>query len=261
MMVSVGIKMSKNTAILSHPDREEVLAKIQIGRSYQDISEWLKSKYTLPSEKKFIISVNALKKFSEDYLDIYNVIQEDLAKTRQSLSTQSEEQLQLTLQNSPGYKNLLIKSAEQELDIRKTIKNLCVAIETRLAQVFDEIQANYQDDPRNINMKVDRLLIEYTQVFGDILDKYYKFTEGPTVGQVSVQNNITLQVMDEHISVFHDVIKEVLSNMDLETSLYFMEVFNEKMQKLKMPDKTITPSDVRLAEAQVLNETITNKLN
>jgi len=42
-----------------------------------------------------------------------------------------------------------------------------------------------------------------------------------------------LQVVDQHISVFHDVIKEVLSQMDSDTLLYFMEVFDDKMAKLK----------------------------
>jgi hypothetical protein len=68
-------------------------------------------------------------------------------------------------------------------------------------------------------------------------------------------------VVDQHISVFHDVIKEVLSQMDLETSLYFMEVFNEKMNKLKVPDKDFPNTEVRLAEAKLLNETINKKIN
>jgi hypothetical protein len=77
-----------------------------------------------------------------------------------------------------------------------------------------------------------------------------------------VQHNVTLQVVDQHISVFHDVIRDVLSKMDLETSLYFMDVFNERMNKLKAPDKEVgTSSEVRLAEAKLLNETINKKIN
>jgi hypothetical protein len=73
---------------------------------------------------------------------------------------------------------------------------------------------------------------------------------------------VTLQVVDQHISVFHDVIKEVLSQMDLETSLYFMEVFNEKMAKLKMPEPNAPPTtEMKIAEAKVLNETINQKIN
>jgi len=150
----------------------------------------------------------------------------------------------------------MLKSAGEELDIRQVIKRMVIGLESRFSQVFDEIQ----EDPRNINTKVDRLMIEYAEVLGNLLEKCYKFTEVP-VGQV-INNNVTLQVVDQHISVFHDVIKDVLSQMDLETSFYFMEVFNEKMAKLKMPNKEDAPtSEMRLAEAKLLNETINKKIN
>jgi hypothetical protein len=69
-------------------------------------------------------------------------------------------------------------------------------------------------------------------------------------------------VVDQHISVFHDVIKEILSQMDLETSLYFMEVFNEKMSKLKPPkEEGVLNPEIRLAEVKLLNETINKKIN
>ena len=124
-----------------------------------------------------------------------------------------------------------------------------------MAQVFDSIQ----EDPRNINTRVDRLLIEYAEVLSGILEKYYKFTEAPA--DTVVQHNVTLQLVDQHISVFHDVIKDVLSQMDLESSLLFMELFNDKMKKLKPPsEKQLPNTEVRLAEAKLLNETINKKL-
>jgi len=248
--------MNKNALkkILEHPDRDEIISKLVIGIPPKDIYEFLSVKYTNVSEQKFVIAEKSIKSFQDNYLDIYNTIYEDLAKVRSAGSV--EEKLELAIKNNPAYRNVMLQTANSELDIRKMITNLCVAIETRLAQVFDEIQ----EDPRNINTRVDRLLIDYTEVLGNILEKYYKFTEAP-VNQV-VQHNVTLQVVDQHISVFHDVIREVLSQMDLETSLYFMEVFNEKMTKLKAPtEKDIPNTEVRLAEAKLLNETIHKKLN
>lgn len=242
--------------ILEHPDKEELISKLIIGVSPKDINEWLKYKYTNVSESKFVLSEKSIKTFQDTYLDVYNIIQEDLIKTKSAIAVSKEDELQLTVQNLPAYKNIMLKTANEELDIRRIVKNLCIAVETRLSQVFDEIQ----EDPRNINTKVDRLLIEYAEVLGNILEKYYKFTEAPS--EQVVHHNVTLQVVDQHISVFHDVIKDVLSQMDLETSLYFMEVFNEKMAKLKMPDKQDSPnSEMRLAEAKLLNETINKKIN
>jgi hypothetical protein len=242
--------------ILEHPDKDEFISKLVMGFSPKDVHDWLASKYTNVSESKFVIAENSIKSFQSNYLDVYSIIQEDLAKTKAAIVNSTEDELQFAVNNSQAYKEIIKRTANEELDIRKIVKNLCVAIETRLGQVFDEIQ----EDPRNINTKVDRVFLEYAEVLGNILEKYYKFTESPA-DQV-VQHNVTLQVVDQHITVFHDVIKEVLSQMDLETSLYFMEVFNEKMNTLKPPSEKVVPTtEVRLAEAKLLNENINKKLN
>jgi hypothetical protein len=250
--------MNKNALkkLLDHPDKDELISKLIIGLSCKDIHEWLKSKYTNVSESKFVISEKSIKSFQNNYLDIYNLIQNDISKSKSALKESNEEQLILSVQNNPTYKNKMIELAGKELDIRHIVTNLCVAIESRLAQVFDSIQ----EDPENINTRVDRLLIDYAEVLGNILEKYYKFTEEPA--NQTIQHNVTLQVVDQHISVFHDIIKKILSQMDLEASLYFMELFHEEMSKLKEPtNKELPNTETRLAEAKLLNETISKKIN
>ena len=241
--------------ILEHPDRDEIISKLVIGISTKDVYDWLKAKYTNVSETKFVVAEKTLKVFQENYLDIYNMIQDDIVKSKKAITTSGPDQLELAVKNNTAYKSKMMELASKEVDVRKIVANLCVAIETRLAQVFDEIQ----EDPRNINTRVDRLLIDYTEALGSVLEKYYKFTEAPANNVV--QHNVTLQVVDQHISVFHDVIKEVLSQMDFETSLYFMEVFNKKMEKLKSPEKEVLNTDMKLAEAKLLNETINKRIN
>lgn len=242
--------------IIEHPDKDEVISKLVIGVSAKDIHDWLAAKYTNVSEAKFVIAEKSIKSFQDNYLDIYNLIQEDIGKTKTAIATSTEDQLELAIQTNPTYKSKMLEIAGENLDVRQMVSRLCAAIEIRFGQIFDEIQA----DPRNINTRVDRMLKEYGEMLGNLLEKYYKFTEQQP-DQI-VQHNVTLQVVDQHISVFHDVIKEVLSQMDLETSLYFMEVFNEKMEKLKMPtqEKDLTP-EARLADAKLLSEAINKKIN
>jgi hypothetical protein len=247
--------MTKAKKILEHPDRDEVISKIVIGTSNKDIHEWLKCKYTNPNERKFILSEMVLKDFQDNYLDIYNFVKQDIVKTKSALANNAEDELKLAVQNSSAYKNKMLELADEKIDIKKIITNLAVAIESRFAQVFDAIQ----EDPRNINTRIDRLSIEYAETLGNILEKYHKFAEAPA--DMVVQHNVTLQVVDQHITVFHDVIKEVLSNMDVDTSLRFIEVFNEKMSKLKMPEAGVVSPDMRLADAKLLSETISKKIN
>lgn len=243
--------------ILEHPDKDEIIAKLVLDVSPKDINEWLASKYTNVSEMKFVIAEKSIKTFKDNYLDVYSLIQEDMMKTKQAIATSTEEQLSLAVQNNSAYRNKMIELAGKEIDVRQMVAQLCVAIETRVSQVFDEIQEN----PRDINTKIDRLLIDYAEVLGNILEKYYKFTEGPTA-ETFIQNNMTIQFMDQHILVIQEAIREVLSEMDLESSMLFMEKLQAKMARLKPPEKETVPNtDVRLAEAKLLNETINRKLN
>lgn len=251
--------MNKNALkkILDHPDKDEIIAKLVLDISPKDIHEWLVSKYTNVSETKFVIAEKSVKTFKDSYLDVYSLIQEDIIKTKMAVATSTEEQLELSIKSNPTYRSKMLELASKEIDIRQMAAQLCVAIETRMAQVFDEIQ----EDPRNINTKVDRLLIDYAEVFGSILEKYYKFTEAPTDAHFT-QNNITLQFMDQHILVLQEATREILAEMDLESSMLFMERYAEKISKLKTPEKEVIPNtDVRLAEAKLLNETINKKLN
>jgi hypothetical protein len=239
--------------ILEHPDKEEIISKSVIGISSADIAEWLKAKYTNPGESKFVLSERSIKSFQDNYLDLYTCIKDDILKTKQ-FQISPEQQLELSVKNNKAYKEKMLELAGKEVDIKTMITNMIVAIETRAAQVFDTIQ----DDPRN--MRTDRILIEWFDLLGGTLEKYHKLVNGAP-DQV-VQHNVTLQVVDQHINVFYDVIREVLSQMDVETSLYFMEVFNEKMSKLKSPtSKDYANPDLRLAEAKIINENINNKLN
>jgi hypothetical protein len=247
--------MNKNnlTKILEHPDKEEIISKLIINISSSDIAEWLKAKYTNPGESRFVLSEKSIKSFQDNYLDLYSHIKEDILKTKQ-MQASPEEQLELSIKNNKAYKEKMIDLASQEIDIKRMITNMIAAIETRAAQVFDTIQ----DDPRN--MRTDRILIEWFDLLGNVLEKYHKLVNGAP-DQI-IQHNVTLQVVDQHINVFYDTIREVLSQMDVETSLYFMEVFNEKMSKLKAPVEKDNPTvDMRLAEAKIINENINNKLN
>lgn len=243
--------------ILEHPDKDEIISKLVIGQPLSDIHDWLKSKYTNVSEAKFVLSEKILKSFQDNYLDFYNDMLQDKANMKQALVAGTQDELELAVKNNPTYKEALVKVVGNELDIETIMARMVTNVETRLAQIFDMVQ----EDPRNINTKVERLMNDMVETLGGLLDKYYKWREARSPDQI-IQHNVTLQVVDQHISVFHDVIKEVLSQMDLETSMYFLEVFNEKMSKLKAPTPETGPSqEMKLVEAKLLNETINQKIN
>jgi len=241
--------------ILDHPDKDEIISKLLIGIDAKGVCEWLDVKYNTLNDKKFLLNETSLKKFQNEYLDIYTLIQEDLSRTKAAVSNGTTDELMLSVQNNQMYKSIMIENATNELDIKKMLANSAIAIETRLGQIYDMIQS----DPTTLNSKVDRVLIEYIKVFGDLLDKYHKIIEAPAA--VAVTHNVNVQV-SEHIMVFYDIIKEILAKMDTEASLYFMDRFQETMSKLKpASEKDMPSSEIRLAEAKLLTETINKKIN
>lgn len=242
--------------ILEHPDKDEIISKLVIGISAADINDWLKAKYTNVSETKFVLSEKSIKSFQNTYLDFYNDLKQDIVKVNGAIVSDSKDQLDLAVKNNPSYQDALVKLANKELDIETIMAKMAINVETRMAQVFDEMM----EDPRNINTKVDRLFVEYADILGNLLDKYHKWKEKPAADQV-IQHNITLQVMDQHISVLHDAIRETFSQIDLDSSQLFLELFNEKITKLKMPTSDNPDTEMKLAEAKLLNETINKKIN
>lgn len=251
--------MSNKTAlkkILEHPDKDEIISKLIIGTSPKDIHDWLTIKYTNISEAKFVIAEKSLTSFQDNYLDLYSMIREDLTSAKESLKLSVENELELSIQDNPAYKSKMLELATGELDIRTMLGRMIINIETRAAQIFDEIQA----DPRNINTRNERLLIEYFDTLGSNLERWSKYVL-QTPDQV-VQHNVTVQHIDQHVQLIQEAIRETLAEIDIETSLKFMDLICEKMNKLKLPTaKEITPTETRLAEVKILNETINKKLN
>ncbi len=252
-MVKPGFKK-----ILDHIDREEIINKLILGISPADIHDWLKAKYTNVSEDKFVIAEKTLKSFKDNHLDIYTTIRDDFAKGKAALATTSssiDEELELSIKNNQNYKNLVLKTVSQELDLKETLQRLCSAVETRLGQIYDVIQ----EDPRNINTRVDRLFTEYVNALGGILEKAYKIiNNGPD--QV-VQHNVMHYQVDQQVAVFYEAIKETLEQMDLESSMFFMEKFNEKITKLQeVSPKSIQPVEQRMAEVKLINSQINEKI-
>jgi hypothetical protein len=246
--------MSKALAkkILEHPDKDEIVSKLVAGSTSAEVSEWLKGKYVNPGETRFALSADALNKFSDGYLDFYLQIRDDVIKTKENKPI--ERQLRDSIKNNKSYKERLNEIVGTEVDIKKTIRQLIVMIEARAEQVFDEIQ----NDPSEF--RGDNILINWFNTLLAALEKGNKLlNDAPD--QV-IQHNVTVQVVDQHVNVFYEAIKETLETLDYESSLKFMEMFNQKMLLVKATEE-VRPAtaDVRLAEAKLLSEKFTNKMD
>jgi hypothetical protein len=237
---------------LNHPDKDEIISKLLAGKPSADIAEWLKAKYNPITEKTFIFSEKYITSFKDEYLDFYTVMKQDLEKTKSNIT--ATEQMQMEIQGTPAYHKALEKYTDKEVDVKLIIKKLVVNAELRLSQMFDMMQ----EDP--YNFKPDRTIIEWFNTLMNILEKYDGVLNG-SPDQINIQNNISIQVVDEHINVVYNIIKEILTKLDYDTSLLFIDMYNEEIKKIKSNSNHQLPVEARLKEATILSETVSEKLN
>lgn len=244
--------------ILEHPDKDEIISKLIIDVAEYDISSWLKTKYDGDdSGKKFILSESSLKDFKSNYLDIYSKIKDDILKVK---NLSSGEKLELALQNNNAYKNIVMKTAETKLDIEEKIIRLVNAIEERAAEVFNEMQG------RGIDFKRDEVLIKYFDLLGSQLERYYNMRdrEESKKLQADVVNNNTTNVtivLDQQVNNFYQIFKEILETLDFQTSMRCMEMFTEKLSKLKQLNTKELTLNQEIAEVASIDAKIQKRLN
>jgi len=248
--------MSTLERILNHPDKDEIISKLIIDIPEQDIHDWLESKYSNPGESKFVIAKNTLKDFKDNFLDIYSKIKEDIIKTKKDPNSE----LSLTLKNNKAYKDKILELTDKKIDIEEKIFRLIEAIENRTAEVFDMMQN------QAIDFKKDTILINYLGLMGESLSKIYDMREKEEKKQLNnvtnINNtNVTIQVLDQQVSIFYDIFKQVLETLDFETSMRCLELFNEKLSKAKLANSKEFTLDQQVAEVKILNDTVQKRLN
>lgn len=259
--------MAKNKTykkIIEHIDREEIISKLLIGISEEDIYDWLAAKYSSSSEAKFVISKSSLKSFKNIYLDFYQDVINDINNAKKQVKTgeiTTSEDLKLIINNTSAYKEMVLNTVSTELDIRSMVKNLCNSLEIRYSAIFDSVMS----DPDTIDLRRERILGELGLTLSSLLEKYYKFTEAPSEATTQI-NTFNISTVDKYSAALTEAIREILSELDIEASLLFMEKISSKLALLQPPsDQKISQNknlqQENLLEVKILNETIAKKLN
>lgn len=231
--------MSDYSKLLDHPDKDDIISKLLNGASPKEVSEWLKLKYDSKEQSHLRLPAKLLKDFIDENIDINNVIQQDIVNIKQ------EKQVSLSLKNNKTYQERLVEAADQEIDLRKMLKNLSVMITARMEQVFDKIQQNPE------NMKPDYALIKWCEMMLNFSEKYDKIVNHSP--DKVVQHNITMQTIDNYTVIFQEAIKDVLTEMDPEFAFLFIEKLNEKLARIQAPKNEVFSPEKRLKEINTLS--------
>lgn len=244
--------------ITSHCDKDEIVAKLVLGSSPKEINQWLKSKYGATGDQSLIVSTVALTKFKDEYLDLYNTIKQDLMQVYHQPTTSTELANQdpaAFVKSNSAYRAKLQEYIDKEVDLKSMLKNLIVAAEFRIEQLYDIIQANPN------NTRPDYVILQWFQQITNLLEKQENILNGSS-DKIVQQNTINIQILDQHIGVFHKVIREVISRLDYDTSLLFVDILNQELKKLKpTQEEALAPIDTRLLNAKKMEDKLLNQLD
>ena len=212
--------------LLSHPLCEEIISKLVSGIQPKDVAEFLKIKYQGKDETHLRLSAASLKEFLDANLDLYQTLNNDIKAVKNG--TIDTKKISAALKNNKTYQERMLEAVDEEIDIKKMFKSVYVLLNARLEQYFDRMQESTG------SLKADYGLLKYFEQMINYAQAYDKvILKSPD--QV-IQHNVTVQVMDQYVSVMQDSIRQTLAEMDSEAANLFMEKFNENLSKLQLPD-------------------------
>lgn len=225
--------------ISDHPLKEQIIEKLITGVPAREVQDWLKLKYPDDNQKHLIVPYTVLEQFSQSqYIEIYNQFKKDLN------TVQDKKNKPASLVGTKNYKETLETIANKEMNILETLANLVKIAQVRLEQVFDKISQNPE------NTRNDKNLMGWVQTISTTVEKLERLRIQAI--DPLTQHNVTMAMVDKHIAIFQDAIRETLNEIDPAASSIFWEKLNSKLNEIKV-DKELT-QDERLKEATVLQE-------
>lgn len=213
-----------NSKISRHPDKKEIISKLLNGESVKKIEEWIKSKY--PRTKRYHISYMTLQKFRTNHLNIKGELLEDIKNRRHQDDIDAEKnEIRVALLNSSEYQKKIDEIVSKEIDVNRRLLEMEALISSRLEYYFNQVSSS--ERPNTFN---DKALLDYINALRAILADWKKYVDG--FADKKIEHNINIQVVDTQVKVLKEAMFEVLSEMDPQLILEFMDKLNQKMQSL-----------------------------
>ncbi len=214
--------------LLTHPDKEEIIAKILKSTDVNDIHNWLKLKYPDKEQKHLILSLKILKEFSKSqYTDVYHQMNQDIQLIKNGEGDKVNKKIADSLLNNKTYHERLNEAVEEDLNIRKMLHSTITIIQDRAIQLFDLIQSN------PAMTKTDYVLIKWIEQLISAFEKYDKIVN-KSPDQV-IQHQFSIQIVDQYLACYHEAIRKTLGKLDPAAAAQFLDFFATEMSKVKPP--------------------------
>ena len=240
----VGVNMSK---IFKHPDKDEIIRRLNDGGSIRKTSTWLKEKH--PNNKSLHISTVSLQKFRKENLQLDGKVLKDIQEAASTQIRHVDEQQRLAeLESTSAYQDKINEIADTHLDVTRKIMQLDKIIDGRMEYWFNAIgegDATPQQADKELRQYMDRQMA--------LLQQYKKFVEG--VADQTIEHNVNVTVINEQIGVIRDIIREVMNELSPDLAMLFIEKLNNKLgdtKYLQEPSEEVSKKALDAIEVQVL---------
>jgi len=227
-----------SSKILRHPDKEDIISKLNTGESVRAIETYFKNKY--PNNKNLWLSTVTLQKFRKENLNLNGKVLNDIKEAREKQNRIIEQQLvEKQLQATNAYQDKISQIATQHLNVADKILQVQSLVDDRI-----EYWYNVSKSGEELPAKADRELRKYIDQQVLILQQYKKLVEG--MADKTVDYNINVTVMNDHIVAIRDAIKEVILELGPEQASLFMEKISKKLNQTSYRPKELSkPIDLK----------------
>jgi len=216
--------MSEFQKLLDHPEKDKLIGKLTNGESPKDVAQYLKLKYHGNDEAHLRLPTSMLKEFVGKYLSHYKSLSIVLKEEKEG---KLDNKVAESLLNNKSWRERVAEYMDDEIDLKQQIQRVAKMLEARLEQVWDKIQENPG------NMKGDYIMLKYFDSLTIALEKADKLiNERP---DKLIQHDITINMVEQHSVAFQETIRELLMELDPETSARFMELLTNKLAKVDNP--------------------------
>ena len=213
----------KKCKIMTHPDKDEIIAKLNNGESVRVLASWLKKKY--PRAKNMWLSVPTIQAFRANHLNLQGQFLKDVQRVAEEQKKQVEAlALQRQVEATSAYQDKLNQIAETHLDYEKKIINTAAIVESRIKYWYDAI-ANKEELPS----RADKELRKYLELFMKTFEQYKKLVEG--MADTRVEHNVNISIVHDQSVIIRDVIRDVLQDFGPEKAILFVEKLNKRLNQ------------------------------
>ena len=239
--------------ILLHPDRNLIIRLLAHGEGVRSVENVLKEKY--PDDKSKTITFMTLQKFRKDYMNLEAEALSQLKKEEKDRQEKKEEiQIDRGIRNLPSYKQVIESAKEEHIDIRKTLKNLELVINSRIETLF-----NLANEGK-LSQKREENFLGYMEKQLSVLEKWGKYVE--KIADKTIQTDVNITVVQDQAVLIREAILETLDDISPELKIKFLENLNKKLENtIFRKKKTASIGNISNDSHEMLNEYIDTEVS